>query len=270
MADGSAATASGSVSTPNADSGVGKPADSVAGKSVGAERGNSGAPGKTGSDGSTGGRNPGEDGGASRSGKRGRGRPAGKRKPAGAASINTGAKPAVAAPTPAPTPRVGVGVETVTTRQAFGQQICFIHAVIANATQQPLIALAAEEGEALAGALLECAKHLNMVVDPRTAAFVSLGVTAASIYGARIYAFQSQRAQRSAPPPVATATSAPASDVDVMANATVDVLNNAARVHAGIAPSVSAATPSPVQRRGNDGVQPSVMGRRPYDFSRAA
>lgn len=272
MADNSAAPTGGSGKPSNADSGAASAPATGPGASVGSVGGNSDASGKARSDGKSGSRDPSKDGGAaSRKPKstRGRGRPAGSgnAKPAsGAAKPSTGSGDrATGAPgQDAPKVHLTAGASKV----ALGQQICFAHAVLAARTGQPLLALAPEEGEQLAGAIIEVGKHLNIVVDPKTAAFVSLGMTAATIYGSRVIAFQmgraSQRQQMPAPSSIVP-SDAPGSDGDV--------LNNAARASAGIAPSVVA---------GNANVQPQnpqaaaelarlrAAGRRAYDFSRAA
>lgn len=141
-------------------------------------------------------------------------------------------------------------------------------------TGQPLIAIAKEEGEQLAAALIEVAKHYPVVMmSDKAAALLALGWTATVIYGPRVMVYSGQRQQqRQADQQPIMPTDAPSSDADVMGQQST-IVDNEARVRAGIAPDVNAPRPNhnaSQSLRGAQTIQPHVVGRRPYDFSRAA
>lgn len=140
--------------------------------------------------------------------KRGRGRPAGTgaAKPAEAAkagSVKEPAPKAVAVPIAQPR-KVNInGVEKI---------LLSIHTVMAAMAGEPEFNIEEEEAKRLSAAIAAVGEEYQIILDPKTAAWIELGKVCGTIYGPRainIWMRQKAPAKVAAPQPTATRTAAP-------------------------------------------------------------
>jgi hypothetical protein len=69
---------------------------------------------------------------------------------------------------------------------SVGDLLVGIHAMVAEATGTPQLALTKSEGEKLGGAIQDVAKQYNHVINPKTAAWIQLCIVCGAVYGTRI------------------------------------------------------------------------------------
>lgn len=102
-----------------------------------------------------------------------RGRPSGKSPATG----STGGKAAIPKET-----KSNIFVD----KKTLGQQLCGIHALIAMATKQPVLAITDQEGDALAKSLVDIADYYQLTASKGILLWVNFGAVAAMIYGPKV------------------------------------------------------------------------------------